>query len=57
MSKQLSEVSKFLSYVLRHQPDSIGITLDREGWADISLLIAAAANAGKPLDRNLIETV
>lgn len=57
MSKQLSEVSKFLSYILRHQPDSIGITLDREGWTDISLLIAAAANAGKQLDRNLIDIV
>lgn len=57
MSKQLSEVSKFLSYVLRHQPDSIGITLDREGWTDISSLITAAANAGKQIDRALIETV
>lgn len=59
MSKQLSEISKFLSYVLRHQPDAIGITLDREGWVDISTLIAAAATAtdGKLLDRNFIETV
>ena len=57
MSKQLSEVSKFLSYVLRHQPDAIGITLDLEGWTDISALIAAANNDGKQLDRDLIQTV
>jgi putative RNA 2'-phosphotransferase len=57
MSKQLTETSKFLSYVLRHQPDAIGITLDLEGWTDIAALIAAAANDGKQLDRDLIETV
>lgn len=57
MSKQLTEISKFLSYVLRHQPDAIGIILDLEGWTDISALIAAAANNGKQLDRDLIQTV
>jgi len=57
MSKQLTEISKFLSYVLRHQPEVIGITLDREGWVDISALIAAAAKDGKQLDLNLIQTV
>ncbi|PHM71821.1 RNA 2'-phosphotransferase [Xenorhabdus sp. KJ12.1] len=29
-----TKTSKFLSYVLRHQPESIGLTLDSEGWAD-----------------------
>jgi putative RNA 2'-phosphotransferase len=57
MSKQLSETSKFLSFVLRHQPDAIGITLDLEGWTDISALIDAAVNDGKQLDRDLIQTV
>ncbi|MDB5856271.1 MAG: 2-phosphotransferase [Herminiimonas sp.] len=57
MSEHLIEASKFLSYVLRHEPEAIGITLDREGWADIELLIAAASTAGKWLDRELIATV
>lgn len=34
--------SKFLSYVLRHNPDSIGINLDTGGWASIEELIAKA---------------
>lgn len=38
-SKQLNKGSKFLSYVLRHEPKSIGIKLDTEGWAKIALLI------------------
>lgn len=57
MNKQHTEISKFLSFVLRHQPDAIGITLDREGWVDISTLITAAANDGKQLDPDLIRAV
>ena len=57
MSKQHSEISKFLSSVLRHQPEAIGITLDQEGWTDIAALIDAAANVGKHLDRDLILAV
>jgi putative RNA 2'-phosphotransferase len=42
MAQSLSEISKFLSYVLRHKPDAIGIELDAEGWANIDDLIAKA---------------
>lgn len=33
------EISKKLSYVLRHKPDSIGIQLDEQGWTEITMLI------------------
>lgn len=33
-------ISKHLSYILRHRPDSIGIELDTAGWVDIDLLIS-----------------
>jgi len=52
-----TEISKFLSYVLRHQPDSIGLTLDGEGWADLDALMAGAAKAGRKLDRSAILSV
>lgn len=42
-SKRLTETSKFLSYVLRHEPQAIGITLDHEGWAE-AVLIASAGS-------------
>lgn len=57
MGKSLTEVSKFLSYVLRHQPDAIGLELDSEGWADINALIRCAAQENKALDRQLIQTI
>lgn len=42
MDKNLAKISKFLSYVLRHKPDAIGLSLDPEGWADINDLISKA---------------
>ena len=57
MAGPSTETSKFLSYVLRHEPQAIGLTLDSEGWAEIDALIAAAAANGKVLDRDLIRAV
>ncbi len=57
MDKHLVDTSKFLSYVLRHEPQSIGIQLDREGWTDIDALITAASRAGRRLDTALIHAV
>lgn len=58
MSKQdHAAVSKFLSYVLRHEPQAIGLTLDSEGWTNVDALVAAAVQHGHTLDRALIEQV
>lgn len=35
-----TQISKYLSYLLRHNPAEIGLELDEYGWADISQLIA-----------------
>lgn len=29
-------ISKFLSLVLRHQPQEIGLVLNENGWADVA---------------------
>ncbi|MGS5101695.1 RNA 2'-phosphotransferase, partial [Escherichia coli] len=55
--KELADTSKFLSFVLRHKPEAIGIVLDCEGWADIDKLILCAQKAGKRLTRALLDTV
>jgi len=39
MNKKEVATSKFLSLILRHVPESIGIELDENGWADTDLLI------------------
>jgi len=53
----LVRISRFLSYVLRHRPDAIGIRLDDGGWVDIDELLAALTRAGRPLDRATLERV
>ncbi len=35
----LEKISKFISLILRHKPDAIGITLDGHGWAKVDELI------------------
>jgi putative RNA 2'-phosphotransferase len=44
--------SRFLSYVLRHSPAAIGLTLDEHGWVDVEVLLGALARHGRPLDRD-----
>lgn len=52
-----AEVSKFLSYVLRHKPEAIELTLNSEGWANIAELISGAAKDGRLLTREMIQSV
>jgi len=47
MDKSTAGVSKFLSYILRHHPEAIGLTLDGEGWADVDELLTQAAAHGR----------
>src|SRR4051794_3863436 len=41
--------SKFLSLVLRHKPEEIGITLDPQGWVSVSELLDKLAEHRHPL--------
>ncbi|HEM7895021.1 MULTISPECIES: RNA 2'-phosphotransferase [Burkholderia] len=52
-----TRISRTLSYLLRHAPQTIGLRLDPEGWADIDELIAGIARLGHPVDRATLETV
>ncbi len=53
----LKKVSKSMSYVLRHRPDSIDLTLGPNGWVLIDELLAAFGRNGQPYSKQLIETV
>ena len=41
--KHKSRVSKFLSLILRHKPETIGLLLDENGWADVEELLSKSA--------------
>ncbi|GAA5161757.1 RNA 2'-phosphotransferase [Viridibacterium curvum] len=51
------KTSKFLSFILRHKPEEIGLVLDPQGWANIDELMGCARRHGTQLDREHIEQV
>jgi putative RNA 2'-phosphotransferase len=55
--KQIKHISKFLSYVLRHHPETIGIQLDKNGWTDIDELLEKADNYGIQFDRDQLNHI
>jgi putative RNA 2'-phosphotransferase len=57
VSNQFTHISKFLSLVLRHNPDEIGISLDDEGWTPVDTLLSAMARHGQQISREQLEEV
>jgi putative RNA 2'-phosphotransferase len=53
----LTSTSKFLSLVLRHRPEVVGMQLDPEGWLPIAELIENANRQGKRLSLELLHEV
>jgi putative RNA 2'-phosphotransferase len=41
MDKKYVTMSRFLSLVLRHKPETIGIKLDKDGWTSVDVLLKA----------------
>jgi len=52
-----TRISKFLSLVLRHEPERIGIVLDDAGWTDVAALLEAAAHHGVAITRDQLAEV
>ena len=40
------QTSKYISLILRHKPETIGIALNEHGWADVQELIAGINASG-----------
>ncbi|MGA8943789.1 MAG: RNA 2'-phosphotransferase [Thermoactinomyces sp.] len=49
--------SKFLSKVLRHRPEMIGIQLDKNGWVNVEELLVACQQHGVSIDRETLERI
>jgi putative RNA 2'-phosphotransferase len=50
--KELTRRSKFLSLVLRHRPETIGVELDEQGWVSVQDLLAKS-----DLDSGTLDTI
>ncbi|MCC5638262.1 RNA 2'-phosphotransferase [Nostoc sp. CHAB 5844] len=56
-TSRLVKISKFLSKYLRHQPESLGITLAPGGWVAVDELLAACAKNKFPITRQELAAV
>ena len=54
--KQKDNVGKFISLILRHHPESIGMKLDEHGWVRTEDLIAGIAKS-RPFDMQMLEEI
>ena len=54
---KLTTISKFMSLVLRHQPQKIGLELDAAGWTSVEKLLARSAAAGRVITRDELNEV
>ena len=52
----LTKTSKYISLILRHKPETIGITLDKNGWANVKDLIKGVNKTHK-LDMEILEEI
>lgn len=52
----LTETSKFLSLILRHKPEVIGISLDEHGWAKVDEVIKGIGKTRR-FNREMLEEI
>jgi putative RNA 2'-phosphotransferase len=57
MEQQLKHISKLMSLVLRHKPETIGLSLDEKGWANVTELIRKINEQGNNVNIDIINTV
>lgn len=50
-------LSVFISLILRHKPDVIGITLDEHGWANVRELIDGINSSGRNINMEMLEEI
>jgi putative RNA 2'-phosphotransferase len=55
--ENLIKTSKFLSLVLRHQPDKIGLELDEAGWVPVATLLSQCSSHGVNLTLEKLEQI
>lgn len=47
IEEQKKTISKFLSLILRHNPQTIGLHIDENGWADVQELLMKSAQKNR----------
>ena len=52
----MNDISKYIALILRHKPESIGISLDEHGWANVDELIKEISKTHE-FDMGMLEEI
>lgn len=52
-----TKISKYISLILRHKPEIIDITLDKNGWANVNKLIDGVNRKYNPFTMEMLEEI
>ena len=55
--QQQKRIGKFLSLLLRHRPEVLGIELDAQGWTDVEILLQKLSATDKAISREELEAL
>jgi putative RNA 2'-phosphotransferase len=51
------ELGRFISLILRHKPETIGIKIDENGWAYVDELLKGINKSGKKINRDILDRI
>ena len=57
MAKDLVKLGRFISLVLRHSPETIGLKLDENGWAEVEDLIRGMNKKGRRINFDTLNEI
>lgn len=55
--QNINKISKFLSLILRHSPETINLKIDENGWANVDELLLKSNQHGTKIDFDLLDEV
>jgi putative RNA 2'-phosphotransferase len=55
--KKAHQISRYMSYVLRHKPAAIGISMNKEGWVDLSEFVSRLSAKFPEIDIATVENI
>ena len=44
-----TEISRYMALLLRHKPEIAGLVLDKQGWADVDMLLKCISENMEPV--------
>lgn len=57
MEEKYVKLSRFVSLILRHKPETIGLTLDNQGYVSIDELLQGINNSGRTINRFILNEI